>query len=126
MLMIAVALAAQVALPTRVPLSTIPISPAKTVTRVEATRVDFAPGQAMPEHLHTVPVVCFAAKGAFLTRIGDGPEQRLKEGQASIEPAQTVVHYFRNASATAPAQLLCAILADTADKQLNIMLPQPR
>jgi hypothetical protein len=37
------------------------------------------------------------------------------------------VHYFRNASSTAPAQLQCASLAGAEDKVLNVMLdPEPK
>ncbi|MGZ5948402.1 MAG: hypothetical protein ACXWKV_17665 [Caulobacteraceae bacterium] len=57
--------------PSRTPLDVIPVLPAKPVSRVETTRVDFAPGQVMPRHRHTVPVICFVSKGAFLTKIGD-------------------------------------------------------
>lgn len=112
----------QPALPVRTPLATIAIDPAKTVARVEATRVDFAPGQMMPRHKHTVPVVCFVAKGDFLVRIGDAPEQRVSEGKVTYEPPETVVQYFRNASTTAAASLNCVSLAGRDDQQLNVML----
>ena len=112
----------QPALPTRTPLATIAIDPAKAVARVEATRVDFAPGQVMPRHKHIVPVICFATKGDFLVRIGDLPERRVAEGGVTYEPAGTIVEYFRNASTTATARLNCVSLAGQDDKQLNIML----
>jgi len=114
--------AAQAPIPARAPLAVIPVAPGKTVSRVETTRVDFAPGQAMPRHKHTVPVICFIAKGDFLVKIGDAPERRAAEGTTTFEPPETTVHYFKNASATAPAQLLCASLAGDADKVLNVML----
>jgi quercetin dioxygenase-like cupin family protein len=93
------------------------------VARVETNRVDFAPSQEMPAHKHTVPVICFVAKGAFRTRIGDAPERMAPEGSVTYEPPGVTVHYFRNASASAPAQLQCASLAGAEDKELNIMLP---
>ncbi|HXA38014.1 MAG TPA: cupin domain-containing protein [Phenylobacterium sp.] len=113
---------AQPAIPSRTPMAVIAVSPGKAVSRVETTRVDFAPGQAMPEHKHTVPVICFVTAGDFLTRIGDAPETRAPLGSVTYEPPQVVVHYFRNASATAPAQLTCASLAGSDDKVLNVML----
>jgi len=89
-------------------------------------RVDFAPGQVMPRHKHTVPVICFIAKGDFLVKIGDAPERRAAQGATTYEPPEVTVHYFRNASATEPAQLLCASLAGKDDKVLNVMLdPEP-
>jgi quercetin dioxygenase-like cupin family protein len=112
-------------LPMRVPIANLPVTPAKTVSRVETTEVDFAPGQKMPEHKHTVPVVCFVAKGSFAVSIGDAPERIVPTGQVTLEPAEAIVHYFRNVSATEPAELLCASLAGDQDKVLNVMLAPP-
>ncbi len=109
-------------LPVRTPVGTIAINPQKAVDRVEATRVDFAPGQSMPMHKHTVPVVCFVTRGAFLVKIADGPERPTHLGDVTYEPAGTVVNYFQNASLKAPAQLMCASLAGKTDTQLNIMI----
>lgn len=108
--------------PVRTPVTTIAISPQKSVDRVEATRVDFAPGQSMPMHKHSVPVVCFVTRGAFLVKIADGPERPAHVGDVTYEPAETIVSYFQNASLTAPAQLMCASLAGNDDTQLNIMI----
>ena len=116
----------QTPIPNRTPLSVIPVSPGKAVSRVETTRVDFQPGQIMPMHKHTVPVVCFVSKGDFLVKIGDAAEQRISQGATTYEPAQVVVRYFKNASLTKPAQLLCASLAGADDKVLNVMLDPDR
>jgi quercetin dioxygenase-like cupin family protein len=117
---------AEAPIPARVPLGVIPVAPGKSVDRVETNRVDFSPGQAMPRHKHTVPVICFIAKGDFLVKIGDAPERRAPQGSTTYEPPEVTVHYFRNASATEPAQLLCASLAGKDDKVLNVMLePEP-
>ncbi|HEY3947528.1 cupin domain-containing protein [Phenylobacterium sp.] len=121
--LLGLASAAQAQAPTRQPLAVIPVTPGKTVDRVETTRVDFAPGQAMPTHKHTVPVICFIAEGAFKTKIGDAPERLAATGTTTYEPPGVTIHYFKNASATAPARLLCASLAGAADKTLNVMLP---
>lgn len=110
-------------IPVRTPIDSVSIAPAKPVTRVELTRVDFLPGQDMPEHMHPVPVVCFVARGSFLVSIGASPVRRVDTGDATFEPAGTVVHFFRNASATDPAQLDCAMLAGPDDKVLSVMLP---
>jgi quercetin dioxygenase-like cupin family protein len=106
--------------PTRTPLAVFPIAPAKPVSRVETTRVDFLPGQAMPRHKHTVPVICFVSKGDFLVRIGDAPERKAAFGTATYEPPEVVIQYFRNASTTEPAQLECAVLAGDKDTVLNV------
>ncbi|HLZ75393.1 cupin domain-containing protein [Phenylobacterium sp.] len=113
-------------IPTRNPLAVIPIAPGKQVDRVETNRVDFLPGQAMPTHKHTVPVVCFISKGQFRVKIGDAPERLAATGTVTYEPPGVTVHYFKNASATDHAELLCASLAGEADKELNVMLaPEP-
>jgi quercetin dioxygenase-like cupin family protein len=114
--------AAAAPIPIRTPIGSFPIAPAKPVTHVEATRVDFLPGQEMPEHMHPVPVVCFVAKGTFLVSIGRAPARTVTVGDTTLESAGEVVHYFRNLSAKDPAQLYCAILAGSDDKQLSVML----
>jgi quercetin dioxygenase-like cupin family protein len=120
MLMAAAATAAPI--PIRTSIGSFPIEPAKPVTHVETTRVDFLPGQEMPEHMHPVPVVCFVAKGSFLVGIGRAPVRTVTVGDTTLERAGEVVHYFRNASAREPGQLYCAILAGPDDKQLSVML----
>lgn len=110
-------------IPARTPIATLAIAPGKLVTRVETTRVDFLPGQRMPAHKHTVPVVCLVTRGSFVASIGNGSPRTVATGGATIEPAGEVVHYFRNASASDPAQLMCASLAGNGDTILNVMLP---
>jgi len=121
-LMVVAGGASAAAIPTRTTIGIFPIAPAKPVTRVETTRVDFLPAEEMPEHMHPVPVVCFVAKGSFLVSIGSAPVRQLTVGDTTIERAGEIVHYFRNVSPTQPAQLYCAILAGSDDKQLSIML----
>jgi quercetin dioxygenase-like cupin family protein len=116
------AAAAGAPIPVRTPIGTFPIEPQKVVARVEMTRVDFLPGQEMPEHLHPVPVVCVVSKGNLLASIGVAPVRKVTVGDTTIERAGEIVHYFRNASATEPAQLFCTILVGPNDKQLSVML----
>jgi quercetin dioxygenase-like cupin family protein len=117
---------AQAPIPTRNPLAVIPVAPGKHVDRVETNEVDFLPGQAMPTHKHTVPVICFVSKGTFRVKIGDAPERLAATGTTTYEPPGVIVHYFKNASARAHAELLCASLAGQDDKVLNVMLdPEP-
>jgi quercetin dioxygenase-like cupin family protein len=85
-------------------------------------KVDFLPGQIMPEHMHPVPVACVVSKGSFAVSIGGDPVRTASVGDTTIEPAGAVVHYFRNLSATQPAELYCAILAGPDDKQYSVML----
>jgi quercetin dioxygenase-like cupin family protein len=115
---------AEPSIPARTPLASFAIAPGKTVSRVETTRVDFQPGQMMPMHLHTVPVVCFVSKGALVVRIGDAPERPAPLGSPTYEAPGQTIHYFKNASTTEPAQLFCAALAGPDDKVLNVMLDE--
>src|SRR5690348_470562 len=115
-------LSAMAQIPTRTPIGSLAVAPAKPVSHVEMTRVDFLPGQVMPEHLHPMPVVCVVSKGTFEASIGRQPPQRVTVGQTTIEPAGTVVHYFRNLSGRKSAELYCASLAGPDDKQLSVML----
>jgi quercetin dioxygenase-like cupin family protein len=121
-LMLMTAVAAAAPIPVRTPIDRFPIDPAKPVTHVETTRVDFLPGQEMPEHMHPVPVVCFVSKGTFLVSIGRAPVRTVTVGDTTLERAGEVVHFFRNASAREAGQLFCAILAGPDDKQLSVML----
>lgn len=116
---------AQAPIPQRTPLAILPIAPGKRVDRIETTRVAFQPGQAMPQHKHTVPVVCFVTKGDFLVSIGSRPEHRVAQGGVTFEGPGEIVHYFKNASATSGAELSCASLAGDEDKVLNVMLDDP-
>jgi quercetin dioxygenase-like cupin family protein len=123
--MIALAMAAGAAaapLPTRTAVGSFAIDPTKPVSHVEMWRVDFLPGQQMPEHMHPVPVVCFVSKGAFAVSIGSAPVRTVNVGETTVEPANQTVHYFRNTSAKDAAQLYCAVLAGADDKQLSVML----
>ena len=122
LLVTAGAVATAAPIPTRVSIGSFSIAPPKTVSRVETTRVDFLPGQEMPEHMHPVPVICFIAKGSFLVSIGSEPVRTVTVGDTTIERAGEIVHYFRNVSATDPAQIYCAILAGADDRELSVML----
>jgi quercetin dioxygenase-like cupin family protein len=113
--------AAPGAIPTRAPLGDIRIAPAKRVDHVVATRVEFAPGQAMPAHHHNAPVVCTVAKGAFAVKIGAGPEAKVGEDGVTLEPQGARIAYFRNLSASEPARLICMTLAADGDEPLNVM-----
>jgi quercetin dioxygenase-like cupin family protein len=122
LLLIAQGAAAAAPIPIRSPLGSFAIEPEKAVTHVEAMRVDFLPAQEMPEHMHPVPVVCFVARGRFAVSIGDAAVRTVRKGDATLERAGEIVHYFRNLSKTRSAQLYCTILAGAADKQYTVML----
>jgi quercetin dioxygenase-like cupin family protein len=123
-LMLGLALAQAAAdLPVRIPLGEVPLPEAKSVERVVVMRVAFAPGQAMPRHVHPAPVVCLVEAGSFSAEIGDSPARTVGTGEVTLEPANVVVRGFRNLSATSPASLICTFLAGHDDHVLSRMLP---
>jgi len=124
MLILSLALAqAAAGLPVRVPLGEAPLPAPKSVERVIVMRVNFAPGQAMPRHVHPAPVVCLVETGSFSARIGDAPARTVRAGEVTLEPANVAIGWFRNLSATNPASLICTFLAGHDDHDLSRMLP---
>jgi quercetin dioxygenase-like cupin family protein len=114
---------AAAALPARVPLGEVPLPEPKSVERVIVMRVNFAPGQAMPRHVHPAPVVCLVETGSFSAQIGDAPARTVRTGEVTLEPANVPVGWFRNLSETSPASLVCTFLAGHDDRELSRMLP---
>jgi quercetin dioxygenase-like cupin family protein len=110
-------------LPVRVPLDEVPLPEPKTVERVIVMRVNFAPGQIMPRHVHPAPVVCLVESGSFNVQIGDSPARSVATGEVTLEPANVQVGWFRNQSSTSPASLVCTFLAGHDDHELARMLP---
>jgi quercetin dioxygenase-like cupin family protein len=110
-------------LPVRVPLGEVPLPEAKSVERVIVMRVNFAPGQAMPRHVHPAPVVCMVETGSFSAQIGDAPARDVRVGGVTLEPANVPIGWFRNLSATSPASLVCTFLAGHDDHEISRMLP---
>lgn len=110
-------------LPVRVPLGEAPLPEAKNVERVIVMRVNFAPGQEMPRHVHPAPVICLVEHGRFSAKIGDAPTREVGTGEVTLEPANVEIGWFRNLSATEPASLVCTFLAGHDDHELSRMLP---
>ena len=124
MMLIALVMAqATAGLPVRVPLGEVPLPAAKSVERVIVMRVNFAPGQAMPRHVHPAPVVCLVEHGRFSVQIGDAPAREVATGEVTLEPANVEIGWFRNLSASEPASLICTFLAGHDDHELSRMLP---
>src|SRR3954466_11478392 len=112
LLILGLALAqAATGLPVRVPLGEAPLPEPKSVERVIVMRVNFAPGQAMPRHVHPAPVVCLVEAGSFNVQIGDAPARNVQRGEGFLDPANVPVGWFRTLSAPSPASLVCTFLA---------------
>ena len=74
-------------------------------------------------HRHPASTYAYVAKGAVISRLGDGAERRFETGQAWSEtPLQA--HYIVNASRTEPAQLVVVQITKSGTKVLTEPLPK--
>jgi quercetin dioxygenase-like cupin family protein len=64
------------------------------VHRVEAQRIQLAPGLAPGAHVHNGPVFGCILHGGVILQVDDGPETRLGPGDAFHEPAETRISRF--------------------------------
>jgi hypothetical protein len=73
-------------------------------------------------HRHPASTYAYVAKGAVISRLGDGPEKRFETGQAWSEtPLQP--HYLVNASRTEPAQLVVVQIAKAGTTAMTEPMP---
>jgi hypothetical protein len=73
-------------------------------------------------HRHPASTYAYVAKGAVISRLGDGPEKRFETGQAWSEtPLQP--HYLVNASRTEPAQLVVVQIAKAGTIAMTEPMP---
>lgn len=66
---------------------------------------ELAPGAATGKHAHPTPRFVYVLEGAVTLEIEGQPPATYKAGEA-FQESPTVVHNFRNASATQPAKAL--------------------
>jgi len=100
----------------RTPVLTAKVLPSKTVDHVQATRLDFKPGQITGRHMHPVPVVGYVESGVFLVKIEGQIQQRYTAGQAIYEPATTTSERYDNESPTEPVVPIAYHLAGAKDE----------
>ena len=108
----------------RTPLASHKLDPAKTISHVEAVRLDFLPGMVTPLHLHPVPVITYVEKGSFLFQIEGQPVHHYKAGDSVYEPANVRILHYDNESRTEPAILIANYLAGPDDHSLITLLPK--
>jgi quercetin dioxygenase-like cupin family protein len=109
----------------RTPIATVELSPNKTVTHVQVTRIDYLPGQMTGRHIHPMPVAGYVESGSFVVQVHGQAERHYKTGEVIYEPANTVIERFDNDSSSAPAVLIANYLAGAGakDKTLVKLLP---
>ncbi len=85
--------------------------------------IAYPPGAGSPPHLHANGVMAVVVSGAIASRVGDGPEQTYRAGEAWWEPPGAVHRVSRNASATSPATLLAIYVAPRGASAAELMKP---
>ena len=108
----------------REPVLVEPLPPANPPVRlVKGARIRFAPGQPTGPHRHPMSTVGVVTEGSFMFE-REGEEARLiRTGDGFFEPAGRTILRFDNASATAPAEIVCYYLTDRDDRPPIEMLP---
>lgn len=74
-------------------------------------------------HRHPASTYAYVAKGAVISRLGDGAEKRYETGQAWSETPNQA-HYIVNASRTEPAQLVVVQITKAGTTTLTEPLPR--
>ena len=98
----------------------LPGEPARDLSLVEVT---YPPGTGSPPHLHANGVMAFVVSGTITSKVGDGPEQTFRAGEAWWEPPGAVHRVSRNESSTEPAKLLAIYVAARGAAAADLMKP---
>ena len=99
---------------------TLPGDPPREISLVE---VNYPPGTGSPAHQHANGVMAFVVSGSIASKVGDGPEQTYRAGEAWWEPVGAIHRLSRNASTTEPATLLAIYIAPTGATAEQLMKP---
>ena len=67
--------------------------------------------------------MAFVVSGSIASKVGDGPEQTYRAGEAWWEPVGAIHRVSRNASTTEPATLLAIYIALTGATADQLMKP---
>ena len=93
--------------------------PALPLSRIRVVRLEFKPGQETGLHFHPMPVMGYVAEGAFIVQVEDGEVRRYQTGEIVLEPANTRITRFDNASSSEPrGRLIATYLGGEADDKL--------
>jgi quercetin dioxygenase-like cupin family protein len=98
----------------------LPGEPPREITLVE---VVYAPGAGSQPHLHADGVMAFVVSGSIASKVGDGPEQVFRAGEAWWEPVGAIHRVSRNASFSEEARLLAIYIAPPDASEADLMRP---
>lgn len=93
----------------------------RAVTSVDVRQITFEPGQETGRHLHPCPVLGYIAQGSAVLEIEGQKAQKLPEGSAFYEPADTLILSFNNASATDPMTFIAFYLLDGEQELIRML-----
>jgi len=96
----------------------LPGNPERQLTLVE---VVYPPGQGSPPHEHPNGVMAFVVSGSIASKVGDGPEQVFRAGEAWWESVGAIHRVSRNASSTEEARLLAIYIAPPNAGEADLM-----
>jgi len=98
----------------------LPGNPERQLTLVE---VVYPPGQGSPPHEHPNGVMAFVVSGSIASKVGNGPEQVFRAGEAWWEPVGAIHRVSRNVSSTEEARLLAIYIAPPNAGEADLMRP---
>ena len=98
----------------------LPGEPERDISLVE---VSYPPGTGSLPHVHANGVMAFVVSGTIVSKVGDGPEQTFRAGDAWWEPEGAIHRVSRNASATESATLLAIYIAPRGAMPADLMKP---
>ncbi|MDF1504252.1 cupin domain-containing protein, partial [Roseisolibacter sp. H3M3-2] len=90
--------------------------------RVHVVEVTYPPGGASAPHAHPCPVVGHVVRGAFRTRVADGPEVVVRAGESFYEAPGVAHTVSANASATEPVTFTATFVCD---REGPLSIPSP-
>ena len=94
----------------RTPLLAHQLATSKEVGAVRAVRIDYQPGQTSGAHQHPVPAVGVVLSGQVRFQVEGEPARLISAGEAFVEPPNTTVVHFDNASLSEPASFVAFYL----------------
>ena len=98
----------------------LPGEPARDLTLVVVT---CPPGTGSPPHVRANGVMAFVVSVTVVSKVGDGPEQTFRAGDAWWEPVGAFHRLSRNVSSTQTATLLAIYTAPAGATAADLMKP---
>ncbi len=102
----------------RIPILEAKLDSLKTVDHIRGVSIKFAPSQRAGRHQHPIPVVGYVTRGVIKFQVEGQPERTLRAGESFLEPANTMISAFDNASATEEATFISFYLMGPGETEV--------